>query len=346
MTHLRTSAVRLLLTQVVICLVTLIAPPMRTYATPLIKPSSSDVLDTGTEGAQTEGANQRRDESTPCIGEVAEMSCVPGGSFRRGSEMPRTCPQGEVRRLPPNAPNHRPAREITVDTFYMDRTEVTYKAYQECVRERQCARRKPAYSDYSRARQPMVGLSWYEAYRYCKARGKHLPTEAEWELAARGLSSERYPWGDAEPTCDHAVIKDKRGRSCGVKKRRGKGPKKGRTLVVGSRPAGRFGLFDMIGNAEEWTADWYSRDWERCGASCQGVNPKGPCPHQAPDQPCAGKRRKVVRGGSWYWGKECATSWTRRPHFPRNKPYHHFGFRCAASLSEARALRDGSSPDP
>ena len=274
----------------------------------------------------------------PCAGEVKGMSCIRGGDFKRGSEAPRTCKQGEVRRLPKDQPNHRPVHTIQLETFYMDQTEVTYSAYQACARSGKCPRRKPAYSDYSRAQQPMVGVSWYEAYTYCKVQGKHLPTEAEWELAARGLESELYPWGDEESSCQRAVIKSRRGRSCGVKKLRGKGPEKGRTLVVKSRPAGRYQLYDMIGNAEEWTADWYSRDWARCGDRCQGLNPRGPCGDQDPTKPCAGHRRKVVRGGSWYWPKECATSWTRRPHYPSNKPYHHFGFRCAASLEEVELL--------
>ena len=273
-----------------------------------------------------------------CLGEWKGMSCIQGGLFARGSNAKSLCRQGEVRRLPKDQPNHRPVHTIQVDTFYMDQTEVTYGAYQACVRSRKCPPRRPAYSDYSRHQQPMVGVSWYEAYTYCQVQGKHLPTEAEWELAARGLKSESYPWGNEPPTCDRAVIKNHKGRSCGIRKKKGKGPKKGRTLVVRSRPAGRDQLYDMIGNAEEWTADWYTRDWQRCGSACQGLNPRGPCPDQRPDKPCKGYRRKVVRGGSWYWPKECATSWTRRPHFPHNKPYHHFGFRCAASIDELNNL--------
>ncbi|MDP6944400.1 MAG: SUMF1/EgtB/PvdO family nonheme iron enzyme, partial [Myxococcota bacterium] len=214
----------------------------------------------------------------------------------------------------------------------------TYAAYQACVKARKCPRSKPAYNDYDRPNQPMVGLSWYQANTYCKAVGKHLPTDAEWEKAARGPDGELYPWGDEEPTCERAVLMDATGRSCGVRKARPKGHK-GRTLVVKSRPAGRYGLYDMIGNAEEWTADWYTRDWASCGEDCAGSDPKGPCPDTPPEARCKRHRKKSVRGGSWYWPKACATSWTRRPHFPKNDPYHHFGFRCAASVEEARALR-------
>ncbi|MBV70736.1 MAG: sulfatase [Myxococcales bacterium] len=276
--------------------------------------------------------------SDDCLSaDIPGMSCIAEGSFIRGSEAHRTCMQGEVRRIPAQKPNHRPVSKISLTTFYMDQTEVTYAAYQACVKTGVCRRRRPAYNDYNRPQQPMVGLTWYEAHNYCKAMGKHLPTEAEWEKAARGTRGELYPWGDQKADCQRAVIKDRKGRSCGINKK-APSPRKGRTLVVKSRPPGRYGLYDMIGNAEEWTADWYSKDWETCGVSCGGQDPKGPCGGQDPGKKCQGYTKKVVRGGSWYWPENCATSWTRRPHFPRNKPYHHFGFRCAASLEEAQAL--------
>lgn len=274
--------------------------------------------------------------------EINGMSCIPGGAFVRGSDTPRTCKQGEVKRIPADKPNHRPASSVTLQTYYMDQTEVTYAAYQACAKAGKCRRAKPSYKDYDRPTQPMVGVRWTDADQYCKAMGKHLPTEAEWEKAARGNGGELYPWGNEEATCELAVVMERNKRSCGVEKKLSH-PEKGRTLEAKSRPAGRYGLYDMIGNAEEWTADWYSKDWETCGAECSGVDPKGPCSDQDSDRDsrksCKNYKKKVVRGGSWYWPKECATSWTRRPHFPANKPYHHFGFRCAASHAEAQKLQ-------
>jgi formylglycine-generating enzyme required for sulfatase activity len=250
------------------------------------------------------------------------MACIPGGPFLRGSD-----------KGPAAA---RPASTVFVQTLYMDLNEVTVAEYRACMKSGKCPEAGPRYVDYDRPRQPITGVSWYDAVAYCKAQGKHLPTEAEWEKAARGTDGRLYSWGDAPITCARAVYMDKSGRSCGVKKARGGHPEKGRPLEVGSRPPALYGLYDMIGNSWEWTADWFSDSWADCGAACAGVDPKGPCDGAAP---CAGHRRKVVRGGSWYWPAEYNTTVYRRPHNPANQPeFHHFGFRCAASPAEAAAM--------
>ena len=291
------------------------------------------------ETVQVTQAEEGTTPYSPCHeGAVPGMSCIPGGSFVRGSEQPRTCPQGEVRRIPRKKPNHRPVQTIKVSTFYMDQTEVTFAAYQACAKAGQCRRTRPYYNDYDADEQPMVGMTWYDANQFCKAQGKRLPTEAEWEKAARGPNGDAFPWGDEAADCDRAVIMDpKKGRSCGILKKK-PSPWKGKTLPVKSRKPGRYGLYDMIGNAEEWTSDWYSRDWGKCGEDCSRLDPKGPCGEQPPEMKCRGHKRKVVRGGSWYWPTACAKSWTRRPHFPKNRPYHHFGFRCAADWGQAKQL--------
>jgi sulfatase modifying factor 1 len=286
----------------------------------------------------------------PCAKAPAAMACIPGGPFKRGVEKDpyagyKRCYQlGRPRTVKSDAV---PQATVSVSTFFMDKYEVTYGDFMACVKTgkcntRPCVRAKkcnkkagPRYRDFNRPKQPISGISWYAAVEYCRAMGKHLPTETQWEKAARGPDGDTHPWGNDTSTCERAVIRHPtKGRSCGIRK---KGSSTiGRPLVVGSRPAGRYGLYDMIGNIEEWVADWYSMDWKTCGAACQGKDPKGPCDGA---DPCRGHRWKVVKGGSWYWPKCAATGYHRRPHYPRNQPsYHHFGFRCAASVDEAAKL--------
>jgi formylglycine-generating enzyme required for sulfatase activity len=225
----------------------------------------------------------------------------------------------------------------------MDVNEVTNEAYDACEAAGKCDKAGPAYLDFSRPKQPINGIKWYDARKFCEAQGKHLPTEAEWEKAARGTDGRLYPWGDERATCEHAVIKTKAGRSCGVKKEKGKKPETGRVWEVGQKPPNQFGLYDMSGNSYEWVADWYSRNYEVCGDACLGVDPKGPCDGA---EECPHHKKKIVRGGSWYWEADYATTVYRRAHFPHNDPYHHFGFRCAASVDEAAAIVAAGAAEP
>lgn len=264
----------------------------------------------------------------PCEEAPANMSCVSGGPFVRGSD--------------DGPENARPAATIAVQTFYMDQYEVTIAEYKACVKSGECRKGGPFYPDFSRPHQPIVGMNWFGAREFCTSRGKSLPTEAQWEKAARGEQGTKYAWGDEPATCRRAVIRDKKGRSCGIPMNRSSEPYKGRTFVVGSRPAGAYGLFDMTGNAWEYVADWYTESWSACGDACSGVDPKGPC--GGADE-CPGFDHKLVKGGSWYWGPDYATSYYRRPQPPSNSPFHHFGFRCAASVDQAAALR-GKPRDP
>lgn len=266
----------------------------------------------------------------PCGEPPPGMACIPGGPFIRGTD--------------DGPKNARPAQTIWLQTFYMDLHEVTYADYKACQKTKDCPRGGPLYNDFSRADQPIVGPNWFAAVKFCEVAGKHLPTEAQWEKAARGPDGARYPWGDEEATCEHAVIKDERGRSCGVLKKR-EHPKKGRTFVVGSRPPGAYGLYDMAGNAWEWVYDWSSRNYEACGAACQGTDPKGPCDG---NNRCRGHEQRVVKGGSWYWDSSYATGFYRRTHFPQNvhENFHHFGFRCAASLEEGERLAAATGDEP
>lgn len=250
------------------------------------------------------------------------MACIPGGPFIRGSD------EG-----PSNA---APAATVHLQTFYMDTHEVTYAQYKACQKAKECPRSGPRYTDFDHPNMPIQGVSWFDAMAYCKAHGKRLPTEAQWEKAARGPDGELYPWGNEPATCERAIIKDESGRSCGLKKAISK-PETGRPWDVGSRPVGRYGLYDMVGNSWEWVHDWYTRDYEKCGEACQGIDPQGPCDGA---ESCPGHNRKIVRGGSWYWDETRATGVYRRAHVPDNNPFHHFGFRCAATVQDVVAMNE------
>jgi sulfatase modifying factor 1 len=254
------------------------------------------------------------------------MSCIPGGPFLRGA----TDAQGTAK-----DGNARPQSSVWLQTFYMDQYEVTFAEYGECIAAKKCKKAGPSYPDFDAPKQPIAGISWFDARDFCAWRGKRLPTEAQWEKAARGTDGRIYPWGDEPATCERAIYKDARGRSCGVPQNSKNHKHVGRPEPVGSRPATQYGLFDMAGNGWEWTADWSSPSWKACGAACAGVDPQGPC---AGKPTCATSKRKIVRGGSWYWPAERMTTFHRRPHEPANAPiFHHFGFRCAATLDDPAA---------
>ncbi len=243
---------------------------------------------------------------------VEGMRCVYGGTALRGrNDGPKS---------------QRPEGRVWIETFYMDATEVTVEAYDACVAAGKCPPEKTNYKGFSEPRQPKVGVSWYAARDFCRAQGKRLPTEAEFEKAIRGPDGDLYAWGNEPPDCERTVFLQRdTGRGCG---RQSPKPGTGATWPVASRPAGRYGLYDISGNADEWVADWYEHGgYERCGAACRGVNPKGPCDGA---EKCSGYTQRIVRGGSWYWDESRLPGYWRRPHFPCNKKeYHHFGFRCA-----------------
>ncbi len=254
-----------------------------------------------------------------------DMRCIPGGPFVRGSDR-WTIDEDSKRRIQDEAPESR----VTVSTFLMDTFEVTASDYDACVQAGGCAYAKTNYANYSRPKMPKLGVSWYHARDFCKWRGKRLPTESEWEKAARGPDGDLYPWGNTDPDCTKAIIKENGQRGCGIAG--------GTTWDVGSLPPRRYGLYDIAGNTWEWVQDWYSPSYAKCGPDCFGLDPAGPC--KGADR-CPGHAHKIVRGGSWWWEAEFTLGHNRRPHFATNQPYHHFGFRCAMSPAPGSSRTSG-----
>jgi formylglycine-generating enzyme required for sulfatase activity len=230
------------------------------------------------------------------------MKCVAGGPFWRGSDKHRK--------------NERPRAQVVLSTFYLDANEVTNPVFARCVRAGLCKRPKAFmwYRGFQGRRQPAVPVSWYNALTTCLLLGKRLPTEAEWEKAARTTDGRTFPWGNDRPRCSRAQY-----RGC----------KPATTRPVGGFAANPYGLFDLAGNGYEWVMDWSSRCYKGCkrpcGAACEGRDPRGPCQGVLR---CKGHRRRVLRGGSWYWPtNHMRTSW-RRPEYPKSGN-HRLSFRCA-----------------
>jgi formylglycine-generating enzyme required for sulfatase activity len=203
-----------------------------------------------------------------------------------------------------------------LSAYWIDQLEVTNRQFRQCVEANGCP--IPAgcpleavdYADPARANFPIVCVSWAEAEAYCQWAGRRLPTEAEWEKAARGPDGWRYPWGVAEPDCQRANY-DPGGGACTPQ-----------TAVAGlyGRGVSPYGVLDMAGNAAEWTADWFD---ENQYALALFNNPQGPETGQF----------KVVRGGSWSsTAAEIRT--TARFGLTPETAIDQLGFRCAQSARE------------
>lgn len=203
-------------------------------------------------------------------------------------------------------PDEFPAHKVSVSSFVMDKTEVTIGAFNRCVEARVC---KPVTMPGEvwpvTDTHPVVAVTWFEARKYCEWVGKRLPTEAEWEYAARRPRFVLYPW-------DGPWAK-------GMANARDDDDGFARTAPVGSFPKGRTanGIEDLAGNASEWTADWYESTWYQ---KSPDKNPTGP------ELPTG---QRVVRGGSWSDPSHLLRSVTRIGLDP-NVSNDAVGFRCAA----------------
>jgi len=204
-----------------------------------------------------------------------------------------------------------PLREIYVDTFYLDKYEVTTSRYAKFLHATGSAKPPEGWEEVNLdggGNLPVVGVDWGDADAYCRWAGKRLPTEAEWEKGARGTDGRQYPWGNDEPTAARANF----GKSAAS-------PYKGGLSPAGSHEAGKspYGAEDLAGNASEWVADWFAEGFERGDVR----NPKGP-------QTATGK---VIRGGGWYDPADRIKS-TKRYHARPPTRAEDIGFRCARDL--------------
>ncbi len=250
---------------------------------------------------------------------AADRVLVPGGSFNMGCSTGDTdCEKDEG----------KPGGiAVEVPAFSIDRYEVTVADYRKCMKAGDCARPKDHKRNQycnldapGRDNHPINCVDWQDAANYCQFVGARLPWEAEWEKAARADSETRYPWGE-NISCKNAILDD--GKTMGSVPNEPDGCGEDRTWPVGSRPANALGLFDMHGNAGEWTANWYS--------------PKGLSLYAAGDLKApAQSRQRVVRGGSWDENSNNLRSSFRnvKPPISGKTIYGSIGFRCAADATK------------
>lgn len=232
------------------------------------------------------------------------MLVLPGGTFSMGSDGLHA------------QPNEKPVHSVKLAPFRIDRTEVTVGQARACIAKGACAAPPPptnractfASGDDE---QPLNCVTWKYADAFCRALGKRLPTEAEWEYAAHASEHVRYPWGSGSPTCELAVtlLSHRTATSCSPS-----GPARVGTHPKGASP---FGVQDLAGNVEEWVADWYADRYEVPTAS-PTIEPKGPGWGVA----------HVLRGGGWMSSPRDARASARNWGSP-NEAGPNVGFRCA-----------------
>ena len=269
-------------------------------------------------------------------GDGAEMVYIPGGEFEMGDNSG----------LGTN--DEAPLHIVHLDPYYIDKYEVTNALFEQFINDGGYTTREywsddgwewkqdeevsfpeywesgeynsgPSYTDY-----PVVGVSWYEAEAYCVWAGKRLPTEAEWELAAKGTEGNIWPWGneffqEIEGETVHCNFNGSDG---------GRSDPYERSSPVGSFPTGDspYGVSDMAGNVEEWCYDWYSNTYYQ-GSPMD--NPQGPVGNPTTDS-------KVERGGSWikYSYPDLSGFYFRtskRYYKDPDRRKHYIGFRCVRS---------------
>jgi formylglycine-generating enzyme required for sulfatase activity len=211
------------------------------------------------------------------------------------------------------AADEHPQHQVDIAGFAIDRYEVTNERYAACVKASVCrppklsssAKRQAYFGVPEFARYPVVFVGWAEANQFCHWDGGRLPTEAEWELAARGPapSQRTFPWGDEAPDCTKANMG-------------GEGSCVGDTDLVGRRPWGAspWGAMDLAGNVWEWTSDWYDANYYKNS------------PKRDPQGPAQGKL-KVMRGGCWMSGADSLRVSCRKAELPDTWA-PNVGFRC------------------
>ncbi len=241
-----------------------------------------------------------------------EMVFVSAGPFVRGSK-------DDV-----GTEEERPQKTLNIDAFWIDRTEISVADWRKCVEAGPCRNTQKLYREYKakkkkrpeqcnygqegRENHPMNCVSWHGARIYCKWAGKRMPTEAEWEKAARGTDGRLYPWGNQKADCSRACMIKQSLYGCG---QRTSCPVKSK----GKRGMSPYGAYDMAGSVYEWVADTYTRDFYMNAPQDNPVNK-------------ARTAQRPVRGGA-YSSDDDGVRTAKRSSFEAKARTRFVGFRCA-----------------
>jgi len=230
-------------------------------------PEANATLTAVAPGQSVENGEAGTTRTSPADGMIEVF--VPAGVFTMGGVDPRA------------SENEKPIHQVSMPDFWIDKVEVTNAMYALCATAGACRlpqefrsdSRDKYYGDAQYANYPVVYVTWLQAKTYCEWAGRRLPTEAEWERAARGNDTRVYPWGDQVPDASRANFSSLVGD----------------TASVGNSAAGisPFGVLDMSGNVAEWTNDIFSDTYY---TSSMATNPQGPG---------GNGNTRVVRGGSY-----------------------------------------------
>jgi formylglycine-generating enzyme required for sulfatase activity/serine/threonine protein kinase len=250
------------------------------------------------------------------------MVYVPAGEFLMGTLGPAS-PSAES---PHPGQDELPQHTVHLDGFWIDRTEVSNGQYVQCVNAgfcqapSSCAGGDRSNPDATNASHPVSCVQWEDAHDYCQWAGGRLPTEAEWEKAARGTDGREYPWGDDLDPARLNGSDNAHSATTGCWAYTGDDGF-AFSAPVGSYPGGAspFGALDMSGNVYEWVNDWWSGDYY---AQSPLQNPQGP----------ASGSLKISRGGGWCSGRFSLRTWAKLAAGPADAS-QQVGFRCAASAS-------------
>jgi len=279
----------------------------------LLNPSASSMW----EGAA--GSPSEPSDASLAVNNGAQVNVVdgmtliqiPSGAFEMGFDAEKSiylCEEFKTDCSVDDFADEGPAHPVELESFWIYQTEVTNAQYRLCVEDEVCP--MPAllefFNDPLFADHPVVYVDWFSAVAYCGYAGGRLPSEAEWEKAARGPDDRPFPWGEA-PVCGKANLK---------------GCTQGLTAPVGSFSEGAspYGVLDMAGNVSEWVADWYSPVYYQDSTP---VNPTGPSEGEM----------RVARGGSWKNPFVGVRSTNRIANYPEVYSTG-VGFRCAIDVRE------------